>query len=135
MTNKPLAKAQHHKLISNVFSNWATVIVGAVCGFLLAPVMVHRLGDIGYGIWAFGIQLTTYLGVLDFGLRLSVGRFLTHHHTRGERDQINGVISVATVLLGSLALLCIVVSIVVAAYLEHIVKIPPGMVTHAKWTI
>lgn len=133
--SRPLTEARHHKLVSNIFSNWATNIVGAICGFLLAPVMVHRLGDAGYGIWAFGMQLTTYLSMLDFGVRSSVSRFLTYHHTRGEKDKINGVISVALVILGSLAGLCILASFAVAAFLNRMIKIPPGLLHQSQWMI
>jgi O-antigen/teichoic acid export membrane protein len=132
---KSVGEARHHKVVSNIFSNWGSNIVGAVGGFLLAPVMVHRLGDAGYGFWAFGMQLSTYLSLMDLGLRSSVVRFLTHHHTRGERDQINGVVSVAVVLLSSLAILCVIVSVFAAAFLPHMIKIPPQMLTAAKWTV
>jgi O-antigen/teichoic acid export membrane protein len=134
-STRPVSAARHHKLVSNIFSNWATTVVTAICGFLLAPVMVHRLGDAGYGIWAFGMQLTTYLSVLDFGVRSSVARFLTYHHTRDEKDKINGVVSVALVILGGLAALCVIVSLFVAGFLNRMIKIPPGMLHQSQWTI
>ena len=37
-----------------------------IVGFLLAPFVVHHLGNTGYGIWALVLQLTGYLGVVDF---------------------------------------------------------------------
>jgi O-antigen/teichoic acid export membrane protein len=134
-TNAQVSEARHHKIVSNIFSNWATSLVGMVVGFLLAPVMVHRLGDAGYGVWTFSLQVSSLLIVMDLGVRSSVGRFLTYHHTRGEKEQINAVLSVAFAALGGLGALCVVASLFISIFLQHIVKVQPAMLHDARWTV
>ena len=128
-------QAAHHRVVSNILFNSAGNIVTSLVGFLLAPVMVHTLGDAGYGIWVVALQFGAYLGLMDLGIRVAVGRYLTHHYERAERDQINLIITSAIGMLSIAGLLCVLVGCGLAVFLPRIMHITPGLLGVARWTV
>ena len=95
-------------IFRNIFSNWASYLVTAVVGFLLAPMVLHRLGNTGYGIWTLVLSLTGYFGLLDLGIRSSVGRFVGRYIALNEEKNVNRTVSTAFLILsagGTIALL------------------------------
>jgi O-antigen/teichoic acid export membrane protein len=128
-------RAGHERIGSNILANWFGYGVGFVVGFFLAPIMVHRLGDLGFGIWAFALQLGGYMGVFDLGVRAAVSRYITHHHARNERPQVELVLSVGTVVQALFALPCLLTGGLIAYYLPHLVRMPLQMSSAARWTV
>ena len=53
------------RLITNIFSNWANLVVVALIAFLVSPIIVHRLGNDLYGAWVLIISITAYFTVLE----------------------------------------------------------------------
>src|SRR5579864_2508362 len=129
------SKAGHHRVVSNILFNSAGNIVSSLVGFLLAPVMVHTLGDAGYGIWVIALQLGAYLGLMDLGIRVAVGRYLTHHYEKGERDQVDLVITSAILILSVAGVLCVLAGSGLALLLPRIMHIPAGMISVARWAV
>lgn len=66
-------------LARNVVWNVAGTVSEAAVAFLIAPYLVRELGATTYGIWLVIGSLVTYFGLLDLGVRGSVGRFLALH--------------------------------------------------------
>ena len=86
-------------LLRNVLSNWVSYLVTAVIGFLLAPLIVHSLGKTGYGLWSLVLSLTGYFGLLDLGIRSSVGRFVARHAALDNDLDVNRTVSTAFFML------------------------------------
>ena len=128
-------QAAHHRIGFNIVANWIGYGVGFVVAFFLAPIMVHKLGDLAYGIWAFGLQLGGYMGVLDLGVRAAVSRYITHHHTRNERQKVELVLSVGTVVQAIFSLPCLAIATAIAYFLPHLVQVPLQMSSAARWTV
>lgn len=79
-------------------------------GFLLLPVLVHRIGADGYGYLAYARMFSSMgvLAIFDMGLRMAVTRSVADHQARGDSEKIN-------TLLLSTAWLLAVVGIIFAA--------------------
>jgi O-antigen/teichoic acid export membrane protein len=75
-------------------------MVSALVGFLLAPVVVHSLGNTGYGLWTLVLSMTGYFGLLDLGIRSSVGRFVTRYIALNDSQRVNRTASTAFLMLG-----------------------------------
>jgi O-antigen/teichoic acid export membrane protein len=99
-------------VLRNIFSNWIGYIVTSVVSFLLAPYVVHRLGNTGYGVWTLILSLTGYFGLLDLGIRSSVGRFVARYVAREDSENVNRTINTAIMLLASGGLLAVIASVV-----------------------
>jgi len=119
-------------ILRNIFSNWASYLVTAVVGFILAPFIVHSLGNTGYGLWTLVISLTGYFGMLDLGIRSSVGRFVARHIALNEEDQVNRIINTSFTLLAAGGMLALIGSIVIATYFFGVFKVEPQFVFAGK---
>jgi len=90
----------HHRIIArNIFSTWIGYVSTLLIGFLLSPFIVHHLGTTGYGVWTLIVSLTGYFGMLDLGLRQSVGRFVAHHVALDDSESVNRTLSTAIAML------------------------------------
>jgi len=86
-------------------------LVILLTGFFLAPFLVHHLGNTGYGVWTLIISLTGYFGMLDLGMRQSVGRFVSRYVALGDPHNVNGTLSSAVAMLagaGSIVLILMI---------------------------
>jgi O-antigen/teichoic acid export membrane protein len=111
------------KLFKNIFSNWANLSVNIVISFFLAPFIVHKLGNIYYGVWVIVMQFTGYLYLLDFGVRESIIRYVSKYKTKKNINELNEVLSAGLLLYGGIAVLCLLVSIVFSLAYPHLFEI------------
>ena len=120
------------KVLSNVFSNWATLVLNLLISFFLAPFVVNRLGSTYYGIWVIMMQLTGYLYLLDFGVRESVIRYVSKYNAEEDSQKIGRVINSALVLYSLICLLCIATAAVIAYIFPFVFKISPESISVAR---
>lgn len=114
------------RILRNIFSNWTSYVVTAAVGFGLAPFMVHALGDTGYGLWMLVISVTGYFGLLDLGIRSSVGRFIARYLALNDTARINGSASTAFLILGCGGLLTLLATAAIALALFDTFRIEPA---------
>ena len=69
-TDKPPTAHKHFG--RNILSNWGAYGVSLAIGFLISPLLVHKLGDTAYGIWVLSLQIGAYISVLDLGVRIAL---------------------------------------------------------------
>lgn len=94
-------------ILRNIFSTWTSYLVTLLAGFLLAPFVVHHLGNTGYGVWTLVLSMTGYFGMLDLGIRQSVGRYVARYVALQEPDNVNRTITTALVMLSCGSLLAL----------------------------
>jgi hypothetical protein len=54
----------------------AAMLSGYVFSFVLAPIMLARLGLAQFGVWAVTGAFATYAGLMDLGVTRALGRFV-----------------------------------------------------------
>jgi O-antigen/teichoic acid export membrane protein len=92
-------------LFRNTVAQSASLIAGYLFSFLLAPLMISRLGLEAFGVWAVTGALATYAGLLDLGIGRSLIRFIAVFDAAGDERKIDecvGLGLLATLLVGSL---------------------------------
>jgi O-antigen/teichoic acid export membrane protein len=89
----PVPQTKPAGFLKNVLWNWLGISVSIFSAFILSPIIIRRLGDEGYGLWALTTSLVEYYWLLDFGMRSATIRFSAHYNARRESDQINQVIN------------------------------------------
>jgi O-antigen/teichoic acid export membrane protein len=100
----------------NIIWNWIGTAAPLVAGFVIAPFLVHHLGQTGYGLWILIASVTAYFGFLDLGVRGSVGRQIAFHRARNDQEGVNSILSTALAILAGAALLALLGTLV-ALYL------------------
>jgi O-antigen/teichoic acid export membrane protein len=124
--------AMHLKtILRNILSTWAGYVVTLLVGFVLAPIIVHRLGSTRYGVWTLVVSLTGYFGILDLGLRQSVGRFVARYMALRDEANVNRTISNAIAMLGAAAVLGFL-GTVIANFCFGIFNVDPGFQSDAR---
>jgi len=100
------------RILRNILANWFNYVVTILIGFTLTPFVISKLGNTGYGVWTLVLSLTGYFGVLDLGIRSSVGRFVARYIALNEERNVNRMISSAFVMLAGGGLLALIATAV-----------------------
>lgn len=119
-------------ILRNILSNWTGYLVTAVIGFLLSPFIVHSLGTTGYGLWTLVLSLTGYFGLLDLGIRSSVGRFVARYLALNDHHSANRTLSTAFGILASGGTLALLATIVIVKFFFHSFHVEAQFESSAK---
>jgi O-antigen/teichoic acid export membrane protein len=112
----------------------ATVATLAV-GFFLAPFIVHRLGNVAYGVWVLAISSINYLGILDLGMASSVVRFVSKGHATKDHQLASEALSAVLWVRLQIAALILTLSGVLAAVFPLVFKVPQALAVDAREAI
>jgi O-antigen/teichoic acid export membrane protein len=116
----------------NVVWNWAGVVISMIAGFVVAPFLVRRLGETTYGIWILLASLTGYFGLLDLGVRGSVGRYVAFHRAKNDQEGVNTILSTALAILSGVALLGMLFTGVVLVIFFYLFDVPANQVATTR---
>lgn len=116
----------------NVVWNIAGMAAGMLAGFVVAPFLVHRLGETVYGVWILIASLTSYFGLLDLGVRGSVGRYLAYHRARNDREGVNTTLNTAFALFSGVAGIALLGTCGICLVFFHLFEVPADQVASAR---
>ena len=123
------------RLAGNVIWNWSGMAVTMVTGFIVAPILVHRLTDSVYGLWILIASMSGYFGLLDLGVRGSVGRYIAFYRARGEQHRVNVTLSTAVTILTGVAVLTLLATLLVLLVFFHLFDVPEAFIGAARLAI
>jgi len=104
-------------------------------GFFLAPFIVHRLGNVAYGVWVIAIATVGYLSLLDLGMQSSVLRFVSKGHTQGDHQASSEAISAALWVRLQISALVLVLSLALAVVFPFVFHVPAELASDARKAI
>lgn len=120
--------ASRAQFARNLTSGWTLLAVELAVAFALTPFVIRELGAAAYGIWALMLSVVGYMGLIDIGIRGSVGRYINHYMALKDGRAVGQVVGTAIVVLSGLAALCFGASFVVAHFFLAIFpKTPPQL--------
>jgi O-antigen/teichoic acid export membrane protein len=119
-------------LARNAISNWTAFLYVAGVSFFLSPFIVKHLGATQYGVWSLLVALVGYLGLLDFGVRGAVTRYIAKHHAISDTKSASSIASGALVLFGFAGVVAILLAIGLALLSPLLFNIPPELAGTAK---
>lgn len=111
---------------ANVLWNWGTFAFTVATTFIISPFVVRSLGNTLYGLWVLLGSLVGYLGLLDFGVRGAVTRYVAKFHAEGDDVEAGRLTSTALRIFTLLGLAAVAVTILVAAALVYRFNITPA---------
>jgi O-antigen/teichoic acid export membrane protein len=85
--------------VKNAFANVARGCSGAIVTLLLPPLLTKILSHDSYGTWLLILQLSTYVGLLDFGVQTAIGRFVAHSNELEDVNLRDSIISTSLLIL------------------------------------
>jgi len=119
----------------NVLFNWFGTIANLAVGFFLSPFIIHRLGNVAYGVWVMAVGVVAYLGLLDLGMQSAVLRFVSKGHTQKDHQGASEAISAALWARLQISGLILLLSVGLAAVFPHVFKIPAELAGDARKAI
>jgi O-antigen/teichoic acid export membrane protein len=119
----------------SVVANWFAMAATLAVGFFLAPFVVHRLGNVAYGVWVLAISSVNYLNLLELGMRSSVVRFVSKGYATQDHDGASEVLSAAFWVRIQISALVLVLSGALAAAFPLLFKVPPALARDAREAI
>jgi O-antigen/teichoic acid export membrane protein len=119
----------------NVLFNWLGTIANMAVGFFLSPFILHRLGDVAFGVFVLANSVVAYLGLLDLGMQSSVLRFVSKGHTRGDHEGASDAISAALWVRLQVSALALLLSAGIAVVFPHVFKVPADLANDARKAI
>jgi O-antigen/teichoic acid export membrane protein len=99
---------EKRQMLRSLNWNWAGTLADSVVAFLLCPYLLTHLGATHYGAWVMIGSLTGYFGLLDLGIRGSVGRYVAFYRARHDPQATGEIVTTAFALLSVAGLLGLV---------------------------
>ncbi|HEX3104493.1 MAG TPA: oligosaccharide flippase family protein [Terriglobales bacterium] len=123
------------QFINNVGSSWFALGVNVAVGVFLTPFILHRLGDVAYGIWVLIFSITGYYGLFDLGIRSSIVRYASKFAATDSKDELAKLINTSLFTYGGIGIVSLLVTVVLFAYVDNIFKVPAELHTAARWLL
>ena len=123
------------QIARNVLFNWLGTFAIMAVGFFLAPFILHRLGNVVYGVWVLANAAIGYLRLLDLGMQSSVLRFVSKGHTQGDHQASSDAISAALWVRLQIGALVLLLSAILAFFFPILFKVPPELASDARKAI
>lgn len=105
----------------------------AVVAIAVPPFLTRAMSSDAFGCWALVLQLSAYVGYLDFGIQTAVSRFVAQSTERRDFKQRNRIISTAALILAISGVLGIFVMLVFVSLLQGFFhQIPEPLVNQTR---
>ena len=117
----------------NAGSNAGVMVIKVIVVFLVTPIIVHRLGDMRFGIWLFISSITAYLTVGDFGVKSAIIRFVARYDGLRDHDGINRVINTSSAILSCVAAVVLAITLLAGWLWRLPSSIPAEFAREARW--
>ena len=120
-------------LLKNAAANVARGSTAAMTAIILPPFLVRLMSADSYGTWSLVLQLSAYVGYLDFGIQTAVGRFVAHANEKRDLERRDAVVSTSFAALAAVGFFGIAGSVGVAVLLPHLFRqMPTALVGDAR---
>ena len=106
--------ASKTQFVRNLLSGWVSLAAEIVVAFILTPYIIIKLGAATYGIWSLMISVIGYLGLVNIGIRGSVGRYINHYLALKDQRAVSEVVGTSSVLLTLLSIIAGIAAIFLA---------------------
>ena len=118
--------------VKNVSATWVDLLVQAVVGFFLSPLILHRLGDEAFSIWVLVFAITGYFGLLDFGIRASIVKHTASCIATNDREQLSRYLSTSLAFYAAVSAVVLLITIGGFFYLHRLFRIPVALLSSAR---
>lgn len=81
------------KLFNDSITSATVPLVKLAITFVMAPVIVHSLGNYDYGIWEIVFSIIAYMEFLDFGLMPAIVRNVARHNALRDTEELHRIYS------------------------------------------
>lgn len=99
-------------LVNSLF-NSGKQVAAVVIAFVVSPIIVHSLGNEGYGFWSLIISITGYYSFLELGVTTAVVKYVSHYFAQGDAKRVRSVCTTASLFFAAVSVVVLVASFTV----------------------
>lgn len=105
---------------------WNTVgfMTEIASGFILLPLLLHRLGEATYGIWVILGAIASYFTLVELGVRGSIGRFVAFYRSRNDQLSLIRTVNSGLLMLSVMGSLSVVIMLFSEPVFFRVYEIP-----------
>jgi O-antigen/teichoic acid export membrane protein len=123
-------------LLKNAAANMVRGGAAAFVALFLPPFLTRLMPSDAFGAWSLVLQLSAFVGYLDFGIQTAIGRFVAHANEKGDSEFRDRIVSTSLAVLTAAAALGILGSIGLAIFMPHIFhQLPPLLLGDSRWAL
>ncbi len=108
-----------NRLLINIFSNWANLLILIIVRFFLTPFFIHKLGDVEYGIWVLILSVVGYMQLLNLGINTAIVRYFSKFVESKDYQKANEIFNTALCMFLVLAVLIVMSILILAVYMPY----------------
>ena len=121
------------EIFKNVGSSWFSLGVNILVGIFLSPFILHRLGDLAYGVWVLIFAVAGYYGLFDLGIRSSVIRYVSTYAAKRDDEGLTRLINTSLGTYTIIGAVAMAITLVGSLFVDRLFRIPPDFVYTAHW--
>ena len=114
-------------VVKNAFANVIRGGATALVAIALPPFLTSLMSPGAFSAWALILQLSAFVGYLDFGIQTAVGRFVAQSNERGDAEHRDRIVSTSLAVLSATCVLCILGTGVLAVLLPRFFSQMPSI--------
>ncbi|MDX6689270.1 MAG: hypothetical protein QOG15_727 [Solirubrobacteraceae bacterium] len=118
----------------NAAYGYITLVLGALLGFVLTPILLSRLGTTGFGIWSLILGAIGYISLLEAGLGFATITRVTASEAEGP-EVVSRVLGTSLGLCACIGAGGIVVVVGLAAAFPVLFHVPSHLITDARLAV
>ncbi len=112
------------KVVKNTLFNSVGKFFSIFVTFITTPYIIAVLGKELFGVWAvFGV-LTQYFNLLDFGIRPSFVKYVSHYNTKKQYIKINQIVNTGLVFYLVMGVILVGIVFLVSHWLINFFNVP-----------
>jgi len=123
-------------LVKNAFANVARGSAAALVAIILPSFLTRLMSPEAFGAWSLVLQLSTFVGYLDFGIQTAVGRFVAHAGERADVAHRDRIVVTSMAVLTAAAVVAIAASGFLALLLPRVFhQVPRLLVADSRMAL
>ena len=126
-------KIKPHRIITNIFSNWAGMGITIIISIVLTPFLLHRLGTERFGIYSISRQFSTYLFLFDLGIIGAITRFASQYIAEKNESKLSEIVSTSVFLYLGICTVAIIASLCFAIMAPEFFNVSAEYEKETRW--
>jgi O-antigen/teichoic acid export membrane protein len=112
-------------LTRNISWNYVQAGTSLIAAFLLTPIVLQHLGEVGFGLWVLLKAILFYLAFLDLGFYNALVKYLAEYSKREDWPAVNSLLRTTTSVLAVAGGIALGVSALIAwQIVPHVFDVP-----------
>lgn len=116
-------------------SNIVGTTIVSLIGLFLTPLLIHQLGTERFGIWTLILSVVAYVELADFGVGLSVQRYVAQYISQANREKILTMTRQAFTMVAVTLVVLSIPLFLLNQFLPALFCIPSLLVTETQWSM